>query len=155
MKTNCHQTNKPNSRHGKENKLKQLAKELATNPDAPIAWSVLGIVIIIGAYVIWASIKGKTTHYLVAQILLSSVSLIFMVFAIFMIAKQHSIVEEPLKHYTITKNGNKLHFESHSAYLKTADIPITRTDDDYYLVQYEDVEAVVWKKDLAHSEVAK
>ena len=135
--------------------MKQLAKELATNPDAPIAWGIIGIVILIGAYAIWAAIKGKAAHYLVAQILLSSVSLIFMVFAIFMIAKQQSIVEEPLKHYTITKNGNKLHFESHSAYLKTADIPITRTGDDYYLVQYEDVEAVVWKKDLTHSEVAK
>ena len=135
--------------------MKQLAKELATNPDAPIAWGVLGIVILIGAYVIWAAIKGKTTHYLIAQIVLSFVSLVFMVFAIFISAKQHSIVEELLKHYTITKNGNKLHFESHSAYLKTADIPITRTDDDYYLVQYEDVEAVVWKKDLAHDEVSK
>ena len=135
--------------------MKQLSKELTTNPDAPIAWGILGIVILIGAYVIWAAIKGKETHYLIAQIVLSFVSLIFMVFAIFMIAKQQSIVEEPLKHYTITKNENKLHFESHSAYLKTADIPITRTGDDYYLVQYEDVEAVVWKKDLAHSEVAK
>lgn len=135
--------------------MKQLAKELATNPDTPIAWGILGIVIVIGAYAIWAAIKGKATHYLIAQIVLSSVSLIFMVFAIFTIAKQHSIVEEPLKHYIITKNGNKLHFESHSAYLKTADIPITRTGDDYYLVQYEDVEAVVWKKDLVHNEVSK
>ena len=112
--------------------MKQLAKELANNPHAPIAWGILGIVIVIGAYAIWAAIKGKATHYLIAQIVLSSVSLIFMVFAIFMTA-----------------------FESHSAYLKTADIPITRTGDDYYLVQYEDVEAVIWKKDLAHSEVAK
>lgn len=135
--------------------MRQLAKELATNPDAPIAWGVLGIVILIGAYAIWSAIKGKATHYLIAQIVLSFVSLVFMVFAIFISAKQRSIVEEPLKHYTITKNGNKLHFESHSAYLKTADIPITRTGDDYYLVQYEDVEAMVWKKDLAHSEVAK
>lgn len=135
--------------------MKQLAKELATNPDAPIAWGIIGIVILIGAYAMWAAIKVNATHYLIAQILLSSVSLIFMVFAIFMIAKQHSIVEEPLKHYTITKNGNKLHFESHSAYLKTADIPVTRTGDDYYLVQYEDIEAVVWKKDLAHDEVSK
>lgn len=135
--------------------MKQLAKELATNPDAPIAWGILGIVILIGVYVIWAAIKGQTTHYLVAQILLSSVSLIFMVFAIFISAKQHSIVEESLKHYTITKNGNKLHFESHSVHLKTADIPITRTGDDYYLVQYEGVEAVVWKKDLTNVEVSK
>lgn len=135
--------------------MKQLAKELATNPDAPIAWGVLGIVIVIGVYAIWAAIKGKATHYLIAQIVLSFVSLIFMVYAIFMTAKQHSIVAEPLKHYAITKNGNKLHFESYSAYLKTADIPITRTGDDYYLVQYEDVEAVVWKKDLVHNEVSK
>lgn len=135
--------------------MRQLAKELANNPHAPIAWSILGIVLIIGAYAIWAAIKGKATHYLIAQIVLSSVSLVFMIFAIFMTAKQHSIVAQPLKHYTITKNGNKLHFESHSDYLKTVDIPITRTGDDYYLVQYEDVEAVVWKKDLAHSEVAK
>lgn len=135
--------------------MRQLAKELANNPHAPIAWGILGIVLIIGAYAIWAAIKGKATHYLIAQIVLSSVSLIFMVFAIFMTAKQHSIVEESLKHYTITKQGNKLHFESHSDYLKSADIPITRTGDDYYLVQYKDVEAVVWKKYLTNSEVAK
>lgn len=135
--------------------MRQLAKELANNPHAPIGWGILGIVLIIGAYAIWAAIKGKATHYLIAQIVLSSVSLIFMVFAIFMTAKHHSIVEESLKHYTITKQGNKLHFESHSDYLKSADIPITRTGDDYYLVQYEDVEAVVWKKDLAHNEVSK
>ena len=135
--------------------MKQLAKELANNPHTPIARGVLGIVIVIGAYALWAAIKGKATHYLIAQIVLSSVSLIFMVFAIFITAKQHNIVAEPLKHYTITKNGNKLHFESHSDYLKTADIPVTRTGDDYYLVQYDDVEAVIWKKDLTNSEVAK
>lgn len=59
--------------------MKQLAKELATNPDAPIAWGILGIVILIGAYAMWAAIKGKATHYLIAQIVLSSVSLIFRV----------------------------------------------------------------------------
>lgn len=135
--------------------MKQLAKELANNPHTAIAWGILGIVIIVGVYAIWAAIKGKATHYLIAQIILSFVSLVFMVFAIFISAKQHSIVEESLKYYTITKNGNKLHFESHSAYLKTADIPITRTGDDYYLVQYEGVEAVVWKKDLTNVEVSK
>lgn len=135
--------------------MKQLAKELATNPDAPIAWGILGIVIVIGAYAIWAAIKGKATHYLIAQIVLSFVSLVFMVFALFISAKQQNIVAEPLKHYTITKNENKLHFESHSDYLKTADIPIARTGDDYYLVQYEGVEAVVWKKDLTNVEVSK
>lgn len=135
--------------------MKQLAKELATNPDAPIAWGILGIVIIIGVCAIWAAIKAKATHYLIAQIFLSFVSLVFMVFALIISAKQQNIVAQPLKYYTITKNGSKLHFESHSPYLESADIPITRTGDDYYLVQYKDVEAVVWKKCLTNSEVAK
>lgn len=132
--------------------MQLLAKELATVPSSAITIiCVAGITILIAwACVIWADIKLKVKLHEIGQFVAAILSLIATIFIVFVIAKQRSIVNEPMQHYTITKIGDKLHMESHTPYLKTADVTITRTGDDYYLVQYKDVEAVIWRKDLGN-----
>lgn len=96
--------------------MQPLTKELATLPNSSIIIiCVAGLVILIAwACTIWADIKLRVKLHEIGQLVASILSLIATIFIVFVIAKQRSIVNEPMRHYTITKIGDKLHMESHT-----------------------------------------